>query len=96
MHGRWWWRTAWCCASPNPGGTSAMGDDRTWPRPGPGPGFGYLFKKIMELDLKWVHIARYGLILKLDEATCRRIISQPHLTQIRLVEDRKLVPKFQG
>ena len=34
----------------------------------------------MEFDLKWVHVARYELILKLDGALWLRIISGPLLT----------------
>ena len=37
--------------------------------------------KNIEFDLKWVHMARYELILRLDEAQWLRIISQPLLTQ---------------
>ena len=37
--------------------------------------------KIMELGLKWVHMARYELILKLDGAIWLKIISKPLLTQ---------------
>ena len=39
------------------------------------------FMKIMEFDLKWVRMARYELILKLDGARWLRIISKPLLTQ---------------
>ena len=38
--------------------------------------------KIMEFYLKWVHTARYELILRLDGALWLRIISKPLLTQI--------------
>ena len=34
----------------------------------------------MEFDLRWVHMARYGLILKLDGALWLRIIFKPLLT----------------
>ena len=34
----------------------------------------------MEFDLKWVHMARYELILRLDGAIWLRIISEPLLT----------------
>ena len=37
--------------------------------------------KIMEFDLKWVHMARYELILKLDGAIWLRIIFAPPDTQ---------------
>ena len=36
--------------------------------------------KIMKIDLKWVHMARYGLILRLDGALWLTIISKPPLT----------------
>ena len=36
-----------------------------------------IFMKIMEFDLKWVHMARYELILKLDGALWLRIILKP-------------------
>ena len=37
--------------------------------------------KIMEFDLKWVHMARYELILRLVRALWLRIILKPLLTQ---------------
>ena len=37
----------------------------------------------MEFDLKWVHMARYELILELEGALWLRIISKPLLTQKR-------------
>ena len=33
--------------------------------------------KITEFDLKWVHMVRYELILRLDEALWLRIVSKP-------------------
>ena len=36
--------------------------------------------KIMELDLKWVHMAQYELILRLEGALRLRIIFKPLLT----------------
>ena len=39
------------------------------------------FMKNMEFYLKWVHVARYELILKLDGALWLRIIFNPLLTQ---------------
>ena len=36
--------------------------------------------KISDFDLKWVHMARYELILRLDGALWLRIISKPLLT----------------
>ena len=35
------------------------------------------FMKIIEFVLKWVHMARYDLILKLDRALWLAIISKP-------------------
>ena len=44
-------------------------------------GFGIFgFSKVMKFDLERIHMAQYGLILKLDEALQLRIISGPHLT----------------
>ena len=40
----------------------------------------FMCSEIMELDQKWVHMARYRLILKLDGALLLRIISGSHLT----------------
>ena len=39
--------------------------------------------KIMEFGLKWIHMARYELILKLDGAPWLTIIFKPLLTQKR-------------
>ena len=46
----------------------------------------------MEFDLKWVHMARYALILKQDEAIWLRIISEHILTPKRAVQDQKNPP----
>ena len=43
----------------------------------------------MEFDLKWVHMARYELILKLDEALWLRIILKPLLTPKRPIKIKK-------
>ena len=43
-------------------------------------------RKIMELDLKWVHMVRYGLILRLDGAIWLRIISETSLTPRRTIK----------
>ena len=49
--------------------------------------FGILIcSNIMEFDLKWVHMARYGLILRLDGALWLRIIFKPLLTQKWLIK----------
>ena len=37
--------------------------------------------KMMEFDLKWIHMGRYGLTSKQDGAIWLRIISKPLLTQ---------------
>ena len=39
--------------------------------------------KIMKIGLKWVHMARYELILRLDGALWLTIIFRPLLTQKR-------------
>ena len=44
------------------------------------------FRKIMELSLKWVHMVRFGLILRLDGALWLRIILKPLLTPKRAME----------
>merc|ERR1712185_343071 len=41
--------------------------------------------KIMEFDLKWVHMARYELILRLVTALWLRIILKPLLTPQRAI-----------
>ena len=38
---------------------------------------GFLFVEIMEFGMKWVHMVRYGLILKLDGALWLTIIFRP-------------------
>ena len=42
--------------------------------------------KVMELGLKWIHMARYELILKLDGALWLTIISKPLLTPRRAIQ----------
>ena len=44
----------------------------------------------MELGLKWVHMARYGLILTLDGALWLSIISKPILTLKTAMEGSKI------
>ena len=39
--------------------------------------------KIMEFGLKWVHMGRYGVLLRLDGALWLTIIFRPLLTQKR-------------
>ena len=48
--------------------------------------FEYEFTKTMEFDLKWVHVARYELILRQDEAIWLRIISEPLPTPKRVMK----------
>ena len=43
----------------------------------------------MKFGLKWVHMARYELILRLDGALWLRIISKPLLTQKWLIKIQK-------
>ena len=47
----------------------------------------------MELGLKWVHMARYELILRLDGALWHTIISGPLLTQKWHIKIRKITKK---
>ena len=49
----------------------------------------------MKICLKWVHMARYGLILKLDGAPWHTIISGPLLTPKRAMESSKIRKKVQ-
>ena len=44
----------------------------------------------MEFGLKWVHMARYELILRLDGALWLRIISKPLLTPNTVMEGPKI------
>ena len=46
----------------------------------------------MEICLKWVHMARYELILKQDGAIWLRIISKPLLTPKGAIKDPQ-IPK---
>ena len=50
--------------------------------------------QIMEFDLKWVHMARYGLILRLDGALWLRIIFKPLLTPKRAIKSQKVTRKI--
>ena len=47
----------------------------------------------MEFDLKWVHMARYELILKLDGALWLRIILKPLLIPKMGYKNQKTNPK---
>ena len=44
----------------------------------------------MEFDLKWVHMARYELILRLDGALWLRVILKPLLTQKGAIKQYKI------
>ena len=48
----------------------------------------------MEFCLKWVHTARYELILRLDGALWLRIILKPLLTPKRAMESSKIRKKI--
>ena len=48
----------------------------------------------MKFDVKWVHMARYELILRLDEAICFTIIFQPLLAPKRLMDGPKIPKEF--
>ena len=50
-------------------------------------------QQIMEFDLKWIHMARYELILKQDGALWLRIISKPLLTLNMTMKDSQDPPK---
>ena len=46
----------------------------------------------MKIGLKWVHMARYGLILRLDGALWLRIVLKPLLTpkeDIKSIKNKK-------
>ena len=47
----------------------------------------------MKIRLKWVHMAWYGLIFKLDGALWLTIISGPLLTQKGAIKIKKKSPK---
>ena len=46
--------------------------------------------KIMSVGLKWVHMARYELILRLDGALWLTIISKPLLTPQKAMKGPKI------
>ena len=50
----------------------------------------------MEFGLKWVHMARYGLILRLDGALWHTIISGPLLTPKRAMESSNIRKKIKN
>ena len=50
----------------------------------------FICSKIMEFDLKWVHMARYELILKQDGAIWLRIILKPLLAPKGATSDKKI------
>ena len=49
--------------------------------------------KIMDLGLKWVHVARYELILRLDGALWLPIIFKPLLTPKGAIQIQKIKKK---
>ena len=49
--------------------------------------------KNMEIGVKWVHMGRYELILRLDGAIWLRIIFKPLLTPKKGYKDPKIVQK---
>ena len=53
-------------------------------------------RKITEFDMKWVHMARYGLILKQDGAIWLRIISKPLPTPKTFPEWPKVIKTFEN
>ena len=50
----------------------------------------------MKFGLKWVHMARYELILRLDGALWLRIISKPLLTPKRAIQIQKWTKRSEG
>ena len=50
--------------------------------------------KIIKIYLKWVHMARYELILRLEGALWLTIISKPLLTPRRAIKNPKLTNKL--
>ena len=50
----------------------------------------------MKFGLKWVHMARYDLILKLDGALWLRIIFKPLLTPKRHIKIQKCPKRNEG
>ena len=54
---------------------------------------GHVWLKIMEFDPKWIHMARYELILKLDGAIWLRIILKPSRPQKGLYKNQKIQTK---
>ena len=50
--------------------------------------------RIMKICLKWVHMARYELILRLDGALWLTIISKPPLTPRRAIKIQNLQKYF--
>ena len=52
--------------------------------------------KNMKIGLKWVHMARYGLILRLERALWLPIILKPLLTPKRAMESSKIRKKVKN
>ena len=74
---------------PGPGPGHGPGPGSGPGRPGPGARTKYFRIKIMEFDLKWVHMARYELILRLDGA-----FLNPPLTQKKAMEGPQIQKEF--
>jgi len=53
----------------------------------------FINSKSMQFDLKWVHMARYELILKLDGAPWLRIIFTPPPDPKKGYTNPKMTPK---
>ena len=53
----------------------------------------FICSKMMEFDLKWIHMARYELILRLDGALWLRIIFKPLLTPEKGYKNKKTYKK---
>ena len=49
--------------------------------------------KIVEFDLKWVHMARYEFVFRLDGALWLKIILKPLLTPKEAMESPKIIKK---
>ena len=51
---------------------------------------GFILEKNMKFDLKWVHMARYELILRQDGAIWLMIILKPLLAPKGAIQDPKI------
>ena len=80
--------------APDPGPGPEVQDQATRSRPGIQYQEQICLMKIMKFDLKWVHMARYELILRLDEAICFTVIFQPLLAHQRPMDGPKIPKEF--